>query len=63
MAGYARNRSLTPPQVIIGQFDPDNFTAEVVDEQTRLLYALQSTARMAADKVGQASRRSRMPRR
>ncbi|MGD8499382.1 MAG: PEP/pyruvate-binding domain-containing protein [Phycisphaerales bacterium] len=39
-AEYEKNKSVTPPKVVIGQFDPDNFTPEAVDTSAEVLNGL-----------------------
>jgi len=36
-AEYDKNRSITPPDVVFGPFDPDTYTPETVDEQVEVL--------------------------
>jgi pyruvate,water dikinase len=36
-AEYDKNRSITPPDVVFGKFDPDTYTPETVDEQVEVL--------------------------
>jgi phosphohistidine swiveling domain-containing protein len=36
-AEYDKNRSITPPDVVFGPFDPDTYTPEKVDEQVEVL--------------------------
>jgi rifampicin phosphotransferase len=36
-AEYKRNLELEPPQVVVGSFDPDRFTPEVIDTNARML--------------------------
>ena len=36
-AEYDKNRSITPPDVVFGKFDPDTYTPETVDEQAEVL--------------------------
>ena len=37
---HERNRAITPPKVIIGKFDPDNFVPDEVDESAKILKGL-----------------------
>jgi pyruvate,water dikinase len=39
-AEYEKNKSVTPPKVVIGQFDPDNFATEIVDAEAEVLNGL-----------------------
>ena len=39
-AEYEKNRSVTPPRVVSGRFDPDNFTPEPVDTSAEVLNGL-----------------------
>jgi phosphohistidine swiveling domain-containing protein len=39
-AEYEKNKSVTPPKVVIGQFDPDNFTPDAVDTGAEVLNGL-----------------------
>ena len=39
-AEYDKNSSVTPPDVVFGQFDPDNYVPDTQDEQTEVLNGL-----------------------
>jgi pyruvate,water dikinase len=39
-AEFARNQTITPPAVVVGEFDPDRFTPESADSAGRLLAGL-----------------------
>lgn len=39
-AEYDKNRSITPPDVVFGTFDPDNYVPDMIDEQARELKGL-----------------------
>ena len=39
-AEYNKNKSITPPDVVFGKFDPDNFVPDTWDEQAQVLNGL-----------------------
>lgn len=39
-AEYEKNKSVTPPRIVSGPFDPDNFTPETVDTSAEVLNGL-----------------------
>lgn len=39
-AEYDKNRSVTPPDVVIGKFDPENYVPESIDENAEILNGL-----------------------
>jgi phosphohistidine swiveling domain-containing protein len=39
-AEYEKNKSITPPMVVIGKFDPDNYTPDVVNTKVEVLNGL-----------------------
>jgi len=39
-AEYDKNKSITPPDVVFGKFDPENFVPDTWDEQTEILNGL-----------------------
>jgi len=39
-AEYEKNNSVTPPDVVFGKFDPDNYVPDIEDEQTQVLNGL-----------------------
>jgi len=39
-ARHEKNKSITPPDVVFGKFDPDKFTPGLTDEQTKVLNGL-----------------------
>jgi pyruvate,water dikinase len=39
-AEYEKNKSVTPPKVVIGKFDPDNFVSDTIDTDAEVLTGL-----------------------
>lgn len=39
-AEYEKNKAVTPPKVVIGKFDPDNFVSDTIDTDTEVLTGL-----------------------
>jgi len=46
-AEYERNLTITPPQVVVGKFDPDNFVPDEVDETAETLHGVAVSAGVA----------------
>jgi len=39
-ADYEKYQKIVPPKVIVGKFDPDNFIADIVDKNTKVLHGI-----------------------
>lgn len=50
-AEYNKNKSITPPDVVFGKFDPDNFIPDAVDEHAELLNGLAVSPGVATGKA------------
>jgi pyruvate,water dikinase len=48
---YERNLKITPPTVIVGRFDPDNFQPEAVDRGTKVFHGLGVSAGTATGRA------------
>ena len=50
-AEYNKNRSITPPDVVFGKFDPENFVPDLVDTEAELLSGLAVSPGVATGKA------------
>ncbi|MHC4585806.1 MAG: PEP-utilizing enzyme [Planctomycetota bacterium] len=50
-ADYNKNSSVTPPDVVIGKFDPDNYTPDAIDEHAEVLNGLAVSPGVATGKA------------
>ena len=50
-AEYNKNSSVTPPDVVIGKFDPDNFIPDAIDEHAEVLNGLAVSPGIATGKA------------
>jgi pyruvate,water dikinase len=50
-AEYERNSKLTPPAIVVGHFDPDNFQPEAVDHGTKVFHGLGVSAGAATGRA------------
>ncbi len=48
---YERNKSITPPKVVVGKFDPDNFAPDTVDVNAEVLTGIAVSAGVATGKA------------